>query len=198
MTIYGLPRKLFVIIAILGGVLFIVFQNPPKTLCDTQKEVFIKEHQDFLFKNPKNKVRTETILKENIKECKKSNTPGGCYSLFYRIPKIIQSFRALKPECRAAAAALKEVKEGLLEIYALFLEISWGEGPSGELSNPLSWLSSNDVSLFCALKNQITSLFGPRVLDEWNRKTFEKLAPDHSQTQHRRFSILSENCFRHP
>lgn len=195
---FPFPKQLMVILGLVLGVIFIILQNPPKTLCDVQKKVFLKKNQEFLFKNPKNKVRTQTIFNKNLEDCIKSNAPGGCYSLFGNITQLIQLFRAVDEQCHPQIAKLKEVKQALSRSYALFLEISWGEGPENELSNPLAWLSSNDISTFCRLQTHITHLYGISTLEQLEIKTFTRIAPNQPSDIHRRFSILSENCFKYP
>ena len=193
-----LPKKVLVSLLILGGIAFIILQNPPKTLCDIQKEVFTSNQLGFLFKDPTDKIKTKTTFKENLEDCIKNNNPGGCYSLFYNIPRVIQSFRSVESSCYSQIAEIKEVKQSFFKTYSLFLEISWGSGPSDEFSNPLSWLSSNDVSTFCRLKRHIILLYGVKALEQFEHQTFQRIAPDKSSQEHRRFSILSENCLSYP
>ena len=193
-----LPRNFLIALILIGGVVFIVLQDPPQTICDVQKKVFIENHQDFLFKNPENKIRTKTVFTENVEDCRKSNSPGGCYSLFYNIPRILQSFRAIEEKCHTRIAQISELKQALSISYSLFLEISWGEGPANELSNPLAWLSSNDISNFCHLQSNMLRLYGEPFVQQLRTETFKEIAPGHPVEKHRRFSILSEDCFKYP
>ena len=41
MNIYSLPKKFLVTLLLMAGVAVVVLQNPPKGICDVQKENYI-------------------------------------------------------------------------------------------------------------------------------------------------------------
>lgn len=200
MNIYSLPKKFLVPLLLAGGVAFIVLQNPPKGVCDVQKENYIADNTNFLF--PKSKtsssVQKLSFYQTALEECRQNNSPGGCYSLFSSVHRLIQSFSNVDSKCHEQIAQIKEVREVLFFIYSLFVEISWAEGPQNALSNPLAWLSANDVVVFCKVKRQIHYFYGESGLSQLEQKAFKNIAPNHSEEEIRKFSVLSENCSQYP
>ena len=48
-----IARNVIAFLAIAGGMAYIIMNEPPHTVCDSQLEVFKKSQQTFLFKDPK-------------------------------------------------------------------------------------------------------------------------------------------------
>ena len=197
--LYSLPRALLVTLIIVIGVAFIILRSPPKTLCDLQEEVYRKNNINFLFKDQRNKVLKQTTYQQNEEECRENNSPGGCYSLFHGIHRLIQSFRVVTPQCHKSIAQIREVRSALMNIYSLFLEITWAEGKNrSETASSLSWLSFNDVADYCKLKNQIVYFYGQSELNQLEKNIHRKIGSDVAFEDFARFSILSENCNAYP
>ncbi len=184
-----------------AGVAFVILQNPPQGVCDVQEENYIANNVLFLFPKPKSSSSSsekKSFYQTALEECRQNNSPGGCYTLFSSLHRLIQSFNSVDSQCHKHISQIKEVRTALFSVYSLFIEISWAEGPQNELSNPLAWLSINDVSSFCKVKNQIYYLYGADELSQWEKKIFKEAAPDHSEEEVRKFSVLSENCSQYP
>ncbi|MDE0151069.1 MAG: hypothetical protein OXK80_01045 [Bdellovibrionales bacterium] len=200
MNIYSLPKKFLVPLLLAGGVAFVVLQSPPKGVCDVQKENYITNNEIFLFpkKSSSSGKKEKSFYQTALEECRQNNSPGGCYSLFSSVHRLIQSFQNVDSKCHLQVAQIKEVRESLFLLYSLFIEISWAEGPENELSNPLAWLSVNDVATFCKVQNQIYYFYGEKGVTQLEQKAFQDIAPNHSPEEIRKFSILSENCSYYP
>jgi len=201
MNIYSLPKKLLVPLLLAAGVAVVILQNPPKGVCDVQKENYIANNEMFLFpkNNSSSKKKEQSFYQTTfLEECRQNNSPGGCYSLFSSVHRLIRSFNNVDSKCHKQIAQIKEVRETLFQLYSLFIEISWAEGPEHELSNPLAWLSVNDVATFCKVQNQIYYFYGDAGLSQLEQKIFQNIASNHSPEEIRKFSILSENCSQYP
>ena len=202
MNIYALPKKLLVFILITAGVAIVVLKDPPLTVCGVQVENYKSDNINFLFPDPKKKTNSksklDTFYKKALTECRENNSPGGCYSLFSSVDRLMKSFRQIDSKCYPQVSQLKEVKDVLFQIHSLFIEISWAEGPKDELSSPLSWLSLNDVSTFCKVKDKILYFYGRDTLKSLEEKVMNQIGSDYTREKVIRFSILSENCHLHP
>ena len=196
--LYSLPKPLLVTLIIVIGVAVIIFRSPPKSLCDVQKSSYKQSQMNFLFVNPDDKIKKKTFFQKNLKNCRANNSPGGCYSLFYSVNRLVKSFRLVHPKCHSSISQMKEVKAALTGIYSLFLEISWGSGPKNELSSSLSWLSGNDVSTYCKLRDQIIYFYGQVGLNQLEKSVYQRIADQSSYEKFQKFSILSENCGFYP
>lgn len=198
MNIYSLPKKILVPLLLAAGIAFVVLQDPPKGVCDVQKENYIVSNALFLFPKEDSSVNKKSFYQTALEECRQNNSPGGCYSLFSSVHRLTRSFNNVDSRCHKNIAQIKEVRDSLFLLYSLFIEISWAEGPQHELSNPLAWLSLNDVATFCQVKNQIYYFYGETEVAQLEQKAFQDIAPNYSPEEIRKFSILSENCSQYP
>ena len=196
--LYSLPKPLLVTLLIVVGVAVIIFRSPPRSLCDVQKSSYKQSQMNFLFVNPNDKIKKKTFFQKNFKDCRVNNSPGGCYSLFYSVDRLIKSFRLVHSKCHPSISQMAEVRSALMGIYSLFLEISWGSGPEDALSSSLSWLSGNDVSTYCKLRDQIIYFYGQTGLNQLKKSVYQRIADQSSYEKFQKFSILSENCGFYP
>ena len=187
MNLYNLPKSILVTLLLVAGVALVVLYNPPQSVCNLQLEVYKEKYNSFLFKKG-------SFFDISLEDCKKNNTPGGCYALFFNIHKLIQSFRTVDSKCHADLTQEQKIKKALLDTYKLFVAISWGEGPQDDLSNPLAWLSRNDVRTFCQIQSQIRHYYGDRMLSQLDQQTLNSLESANNINVLRKFSILSESC----
>lgn len=200
MNIYSLPKKFLVPLLLVAGVAFVVLQSPPKGICDVQQENYMANNVLFLFpkSDSSSSKKKKSVYQTTLEECRGNNSPGGCYSLFSSVHRLIRSFNNVDSKCHKQIAQIKEVREALFFLYSLFIEISWAGGPQHELSNPLAWLSVNDVATFCQVKNQIDYFYSEAELSQLEQKVFQDIAPNHSEEEIHKFSVLSENCSQYP
>ncbi|HMN66903.1 MAG TPA: hypothetical protein PKC28_00030, partial [Bdellovibrionales bacterium] len=113
------PKSTLAFIAVVGGILLIVFSQPPASICDSQIEVIKKSQDAFLYKDPKYpKAKTlKTTRYEYLRDhCKTTNSPGGCYELFQEMKVLLQDLNTLPEECAAAAGSEMQFKRALNEV----------------------------------------------------------------------------------
>lgn len=193
-----LPKPLIFSSVITLGIIFLIINNPPSSICSVQIDHYKKKNVGFIFKDSQDKVRTQTILSEKIQECVRTNTPGGCYSLFSKLRQFVKSFNIINTDCHHEISEIKQVRKYLVDIYSLFIIISWGKGEKNEFSNSLNWLSINDVSLFCRVKNKINYFYGSTYLTRLEGQLLQELDPGKSLEEFQKLTILSENCSFYP
>ena len=196
MNIHSIPKFLLVTILLTFGVLLVILYDPPQSVCDLQLKAYKHNHQEFLFKSNSSK-KSLSRFNTSIQDCQKNNTPGGCYILFSHVYKLIRSFRSVDSKCHKELTQLSAIQKALFETYQLFIAISWGEGPQDDLSNPLAWLSINDVKTFCQIQNKILHYYGEQALSRLENQVLQGLESEKNMNVLRKFSILSESCFNH-
>lgn len=192
-----LPKKIFVVLVLGIAIIFIVLQDPPHTICRTQLENFKSRQKGIIYKNPAVKTRKKPIMFLLINECKKNSTPGSCYGLFSKIKKFIHDFKLISYDCRTNLSNISEVKKVLFKTYSLMVRLAWGDtAPAVEYYNKFNWFSDVDISLFCLIKTQISTLYGNKILFKLDQKVFKKLPgiEGKRQKQIRELSIVSTNC----
>lgn len=220
-------KNTLAVVAIGGGILFIIISQPPVSVCDTQLE-FIKTSQRlFLYKDtakkglrPKNicyrKVDPLISLKRKDKmeeepfscslfeslrdKCRKTNDPGGCYELFSGIKLLLTDLDTLTRECSAAAGSVPELRLALKDTLDLMVRLAWGTKPPSAYHAKFSWLDSADVSLYCKLKARYQNTYGDVVWNKYRDDMMKELpgANELPRNQVWDMSIFSENCARYP
>lgn len=195
-----LPRGLLAFLVLFGGILFIIFADPPKSVCDAQIELFKKNQQSFLYKDPNSKVEKTTKFERLFEHCKITNSPGGCLELFQLTKRMLDDLNAVPSECRSTVASQTEVRRAILYASELLVRLAWGERPPQTYSQKFGWLDVADVSLFCRLKDRQTDYFGQNSWNNLREKLLKELPGVNtiSRSQAWDLSILSENCIRYP
>ncbi|MCB0356462.1 MAG: hypothetical protein KDD40_05615 [Bdellovibrionales bacterium] len=168
------PRGLVAFVVISIGILFIVLNDPPKTLCDAEVEIFKKDHRHFLAPNAKStqKLSQFTIQKET---CKRANGPGGCYELFTQIRKIIDSIEGAPNDCRKSIGEIPLVKSALWQTARLFVHLAWGGQPPSSAYEKVGWLDYSDIHLFCRLQDRMKEIYGANSWGSLQEEMFSQL-----------------------
>ena len=196
-------KTTLVVLVLTGAIIFIVAQDPPHSICRTQIENFKNSQKGFLYKDPNVKTRKKPLLDVLIENCKKYNSPASCYGLFSRAKKFIRDFKLVSTSCQKEFASLSAVRKKLSSLYILLIRLAWGDAPPVAYQDKLGWLSDIDMSLFCLIKKEALFFYGPKTLNQWEQKAFNKLKQHHgaenlSQKKIREISIISENCGHYP
>jgi hypothetical protein len=196
-----IPKNMLAFLAIAGGILFwVVIYDPPHTVCDSQLEAVKKTQAKFLYKDPKAKKINTTRYQTLYDNCKVTNQPGGCYELFREMKRLLEDLSNLSRECGAELGAVAEHKKALWDVMDLLLRIAWGTQPPGAYHAKFGWLDTADISLFCSLKNRITTFYGELAWSTFREKMMKELpgAKDLAREQVWDLSLFSENCSRYP
>lgn len=150
----SLPRWLFVLIALIAGVVFIVLTNPPHSVCDSQVEIFQELQKGFLYPDPKVKASTPEVVRYGAM-CKMGNSPGACFELFSNMRKLIRDLSGQQPECRQKVASVEPVPDILKKVLALMVKIAWGEHPPQSSLDRNGWFDTSHIELFCKLQKWV-------------------------------------------
>lgn len=195
-----IPKNMLAFAAIVGGILLIVFMQPPHSLCDSQLDVIKKSQQRFLYKDPKSKKVNTTKYQTLFEHCKVTNNPGGCYELFQEMKILLYDLSTLSNECSPYLASVAEHKKALWDVMELLVRLAWGEKPPTSYHAKFGWLDTADIALYCKLKTRIIGFYSE---DKWNafRERMMKELPGAKDLQRAQvwdMSIFSENCARYP
>ena len=184
--------------AIALGIAFIIFSDPPHTLCDAQVTNLKKVQNSFLFKKSFSSDDGFNISKmEYFSDyCKKTNTSGGCYELFGLLKKLIIDLDNINSECNGVVGDVGIVKSAIWKNLDLMTKLAWGYKPPEGAFEKTGWLNSADMNLFCKLKRLAFKYYGREEWNQFREKTFKKLPGSDSLDRNRiwELSILSLNC----
>lgn len=179
-----LPRTFLATVAIIIGVAFIVLQDPPHHICDTQIERF-QHKQSQLGDWDK---RTET--------CKETNSPGGCYAVFSHLRGTLRNFYLVDKQCIAPLSQKSNVKNLILEGMELMVRLAWREKSFEGKVDKFNWLGPSDMNLFCKLKDRLIVFYGRNTFINFEKTLLETLSSNEKANPEvvRKKSILSEYC----
>lgn len=193
-------KNALAVMAIGGGILFIIFSDPPKTVCHAQIAVIKEAQKNFLYPDATVKIATTTKYKTQLDRCKGSNNPGGCYEFFQNIRKLLEDFNAVSSECGSAIGKVTEVNKALWEPAELLVRLAWGEKPPPSYNQKFGWLDAADINLFCKLKTRLSYVYGEAAWNSFRERMMNELpgAKDLTRNQVWEMALLSENCARYP
>lgn len=197
----SIPKNLLAALAIVGGMLFIIISDPPKSVCDSQLEVIRTSQKLFLFLDPKKKAVKTTKFEALRDQCRATNNPGGCYELFNSMKVFLQDLSTVTRDCGGAVGGVAEFKRALWETADLIVRLAWGETPPTAYHAKFAWLDTADIALYCKLKNRIQIIYGEPAWNNFREKLMTKELPgakDIPRNQVWDMSIFSENCARYP
>lgn len=160
----SLPARVVAIGAIIIGFLFFLLNDPPKTVCDVQLEIFEKEQDRFLYPSSSGVRKPE--IDRDLEQCRLIAGPGGCLELFRKLKKLVVDVENIPRECASEAGGRPEIQKGLWGSLRLMVMLAWGEKPPISYVQRNGWLDTSDVALFCKLKVQAVEIFGR---DAWMR-----------------------------
>ena len=168
------PKGLVATVVIGLGILFIILNDPPKTICDAEEEVFRKNHRSFLAPNPRsNSGKSDFDEKKAL--CLNSNSPGGCYEFFTQVRELMGSIEGTSIECRNQIANISAVQNAFWQTASLFVEIAWGSRPPETVYEKVGWLDYADINLFCRLQSKIQEIYGIESWQKFQETMFQKL-----------------------
>jgi len=197
--LYQLPKTMIASLAIILGTILVVLNDPPHSICDTQVESFKKRQKNFLGKTVANEFREgqQTSKDVHLRDlCKRTNSQGGCFELFYQTKAVLDILEGVSRECTEEVGSLSGVKRLLWKNLSLTVKLAWGENPPTTSYEKLNWLTLDDVNVYCRTKMVTMRLYGNESWAAFREKMLVVLpgAKDLSRDDLWQLSIFSENC----
>lgn len=158
----SLPKFIIGPAAVIVGILYFVIQDPPKTVCDTQFEIFKKEQSKYIFGYTKNGITIPAGMQKDIKTCQEGNSPGACYDWLQGLKTTLHGSRNLPQECGSRLGELAPYGTWMDQSLFLFSQISWND-TNAVRADFFNWLESDDIDIFCRLKREYIRLKGEQA-----------------------------------
>ena len=192
--------KIWIAMVLLGvSIFFILLNDPPHSLCDSQLETFKEQQKHMLYPREKKKRSTikfkATKVSTLIKNCQETRSLGDCGVLFHTIGKIHLDLVNSGERCISKIFARPEVRQALQKTLELMSQLAWGEVPPESISEKYGWLDSSQMVLFC----KVQELLKTQLKEDWPgfRETLMMSLPSESALDRRtrwRKSLFSINC----
>lgn len=191
-----LPKSVIAFGAILIGFVFIVLNDPPKTVCDSQLELFREAQKSFLYPQKGSGLERPALIKELVEVCQHDNSPGGCFELFVRLKKLAVDLNNIPRQCSEKASAEPEISRWLWRSLKLMAQMAWGERAPASYSDKHGWFDGSDVALYCDLKKNAERLFGQEAFASWREGVIHELPQSDRLTREQLWSktLFSTPC----
>jgi hypothetical protein len=191
-----LPKGLLAFAALLVGFVLIMLNDPPKSSCDAQIEIFRTAQNNFLFKQTKNDIDRTPDIAEMTEACRSANAPGGCHELFSNLLEMTKDLQSIPNSCSSTAGKIDEVESALTGSLKLMVQLAWGDHPPIGYNQRQGWLNTSDVALYCALKERTVAIYGQETFGEIQEALMKDLplANTMSRDQVWERTILSNRC----
>jgi hypothetical protein len=192
-----LPKTMLALLVIVVGFVVIVVSDPPRTVCDSQLELFQQQQSEFLYggKDSSGKNRP-ALVKKLYTTCQETNSPGGCFEYFLRLKKLNQDLDLIPKHCSETVAKDSTLKSWLLGSLKIMTEISWGDRGPASFTRKNAWFDASDLSMFCGLKKQALRIYGVETMDQWREGVLANL-PEAAKLDHESLyqkSLVSTPC----
>lgn len=153
-----LPKNILILLSLVGGVLFILYADPPVTICRSVKADFLESQKGFLFvRKETGDFKKESLYERLYKLCKDRKNPGSCYQLFYNTKSLLLSLNSDGISCIPEIPKLKDFLQKNIQLMA---KIAWGPAPPSSVQLKSSWMQESDFNLFCRLVETYEQAFG--------------------------------------
>ena len=164
----SLPKTVVAIGAILIGFIFMMVNDPPRSACDAQMELFRESQKKFLYSATE--MGKPSTAKESYEICKGDNSPGGCYQYFEYLKKLNADIANIPEECADKAASEPQIQNWLRKSMNLMVLMAWGERAPASYAQRNGWFDASEVTLFCELKKSAVHVFGTDVYAQWREE----------------------------
>lgn len=191
-----LSRGTLATLAIGAGILFIVFSNPPRSVCHSQIEYLKEQQRGFLFSREDAKFEFTPSIKKSGESCRQADTPGACYELFSKMRILMRDLQTVPKECASRVGKLEEIKNAMWSTVRLMTNSAWGKAPPSSFQEKYGWLDQADIALYCSLKFQIIRFYGESEWASYRETLFTSLpgAKDLQRKEVWEKMLLSEDC----
>lgn len=148
-----IPKPVLTVAVLVIGIAIIFFANPPRSICDAEKDAFQESLKGELYPEriDKKKGRLPPQIIQARRLCKQGNSSGACYEYFNMLKNISREIKRQTTECYStvieAPGVLPSLKEGLV----VMTQLAWGEQPPED--NSKNWFSRSDLTAFCSIKD---------------------------------------------
>jgi hypothetical protein len=171
------------ILAIVAALIFFVFNDPPHTVCDVQKDNLREDLKGQVFSTTTlDKHTLPPILGRAQEGCQQGNSAGSCYEYFTILRKIARNIQNYSSECRTDLSSIPEIQKAMRDGVILMAKMSWGSHPPEPGMARVGWLQESELSLFCQLKNVFSLSFGDEAWSELRLKIYGELPGDAPST----------------
>lgn len=172
----SLPPLLLGSIVVVAGILFMVFADPPKTVCDSQFDSYRAQLNHYIFpKEMSSNLKLPPLIETHYRACLNSNSPGGCLEYIQGLKNWWRYLKTISSSCGEEFDKIKPTKDWMVKTLTLFVEIAWGDEPPETFRKKTAWLEKSDLVVYCGIKREFVRFFGNQEWTNLREKIMQKL-----------------------
>ena len=171
----SLPKPLLAVFAIAVALIIFMFNDPPHSVCDVQKDNLKEDLKGQVFASVVDKHKLPPMLGRAQESCQQGNSAGSCFEYFSILKKVARNIQNYSSECRTELSSTSEIKKAMTDGITLMGLMSWGSKPPDPGLARVGWMQESELVLFCQLKNVYSLSFGSEAWDELRLKVFNML-----------------------
>ncbi len=205
----SIPKVVVGPLVVILMILYFIYDDPPKTVCDLQMDIFKKETQNYIYGYAKKAVKFSPEYQKQLALCHQQNSPGACYDWMEGIKKTLHFSHNIPDECSAEKQGfVRDLKQMTgsedklgpykkwmsISLYT-FSQISWND--SNVVRQGLyNWLDEEDIAVFCHLRREYLRLYGKESFTQLQNSFHGQLIKLKNKTAKEAWdrSILSYRC----
>jgi hypothetical protein len=160
----SIPRPILIVGGLVIGLIYIVvFLQPPRTVCDSQFDVIHANLTPTVYFDPAKPYNRKGNIFVALKECRGTNSPGGCLDLFDALRRILKETEHSSNDCSLTLAKDETLLAAFNGARDLIVDIAWGtQPPQPAVKN--NWLDLENVDVFCRTVHVMRTIYGK---DDW-------------------------------
>ncbi len=192
----ALPRAVLVTLVLAIGIVFIVLSDPPKNVCDAQVDAFTKSTAKWLAIDSKDRFQTRTKIEQWMSTCQTTGDTGGCFPLFEGVRQVLRVKNSVSPQCFGKLGEQSAFSKMIWQTLDLMGRLAWGAKPPLSSAVKTGFLDASDISLFCALQEAATDIYGRNQYQAFLQPYFADLPGASSLSRQDAWDkmIFSVNC----
>lgn len=197
MNLSQIPKEVLAIVILVGGLLFFMILDPPKTQCDVQIELFKKSQADFVFSQDTKNGSRKADFEMYLSRCQEANGPGGCYELFQHLKQFNHDLNAVPEQCQSSVGSISEVSKIFNKSLSLFIQLAWGMQPPLSANLKQGWLDQSEIYLFCLVKGDLIRLYGDETWKQITERALKNLPESKNITDKQmlfQLTLASQSC----
>lgn len=171
------------VLVIAAALIFLIFNDPPHTVCDVQAENLKGALKGKLFSDTVNKNKIPPLVVSAQEACQQGNSAGSCFEYFSILRRAARDIKSYSSECRSELVNISEIRIAFKNGIVLMSKMAWGSHPPEPGVARLGWLSDSELGLFCLIKDVYSQGLGEEAWDEIRLNIFKELPGESPSTK---------------
>lgn len=157
-----IPESVFVLIILIGGLYYFMFETPLYSVCNAQINDFVKVQRGKFFPGGSYSYNR---LSDSRKKCVSSIRGFGCNEYFLIMASAMQDLARLEDKCLVELSQNPYFSGVISQYMRTMVQLAWGERPPATQFDKTSWIDQRALKTFCQVRQYYRRLYTEQ---QWN------------------------------